>query len=60
MIKETRKKYKLTQKQLSEMTGIPMRTVQNWETGKRSCPEYTEKLIEYYVRRTMEESEAGA
>ncbi len=60
MIKETRKKYKLTQKQLSEMTGIPMRTIQNWETGKRSCTEYTEKLIEYYVRETIKESEAGA
>lgn len=36
-----------------------MRTLQNWETGKRSCPEYTEKLIEYYVRKTIEESEAG-
>ena len=59
MIKETRKKYKLTQKQLSEMIGIPMRTLQNWETDKRKCPEYTEKLIEFYVRKTIEESEAG-
>ena len=58
-IKKIRKKYNLTQKKLSDMTGIPMRTLQNWETGKRRCPEYTEKLIEYYVKRTIEESEAG-
>ena len=44
-IKEARIRYELTQKQLSEITGIPERTIQNWEGGQRKCPDYVEKMV---------------
>lgn len=40
-----RKKYNLTQQQLADLTGIPFRTIQNWEGGQRKCPEYVEAMI---------------
>ena len=44
-IKEARTKHGLTQKQLSGITGIPERTIQNWEGGQRKCPEYVENMV---------------
>lgn len=44
-IKEARIRYGLTQKQLSEITGVPERTIQNWEGGQRKCPDYVEKMV---------------
>ena len=51
-IKEERLKLGLTQHQLAEITGIPFRTIQNWETGQRKCPEYVEKLLLFYLENT--------
>lgn len=31
MLKEKRKEAGLTQKQLAELSGVPLRTIQNWE-----------------------------
>ena len=44
-IKEKRIELGLTQRQLSELTGIPLRSIENWEGGQRKCPEYVEKLL---------------
>lgn len=44
-IKEARIKHGLTQKQLSDITGIPTRTIENWDGGQRKCPEYVEKMV---------------
>ena len=44
-IKETRIQYGLTQKQVSDLTGIPKRTIENWEVGSRKCPEYVTKMV---------------
>lgn len=44
-IKETRIKYGLTQTQVSNITGVPFRSIQNWETGQRKCPDYVEKMV---------------
>jgi transcriptional regulator with XRE-family HTH domain len=44
-IKTERIKNGLTQEQLSNMTGVPVRTIQNWESGIRKCPGYVEKMI---------------
>ena len=35
----------MTQKALSQRFGIPLRTVENWATGKRECPVYIRKMI---------------
>lgn len=44
-IKEARIAANLTQKQLSELLDIPLRTIESWETGIRKPPAYVERLI---------------
>lgn len=44
-IKDKRIELGLTQQQLSDLTGVPFRTIQNWETGQRKCPDYVERLL---------------
>ena len=44
-IKTIRTEYHLSQRQVAELTGVPMRTLQSWELGERKCPEYVEKMI---------------
>lgn len=44
-IKEARKAAGLTQKQMADEMGIPKRTIENWEAGVRSCPEWAERLV---------------
>ena len=44
-IKEARAAANLTQKQLSEMLKIPLRTIENWESGKSTPPPYVEALV---------------
>lgn len=46
-IKEMREAVGLNMTELSELLGIPYRTIQNWENGSRSCPEYVLQLIEF-------------
>lgn len=35
----------LTQKQMSDMFKIPKRTIENWESGQRTPPEYVKLLV---------------
>jgi len=44
-IKEARLKAGLTQQKMSELLGIPKRTIEEWEGGRRRCPEYTKKMV---------------
>lgn len=44
-IKEARLNAGLTQKQMSELLEIPMRSIGSWEDGSRKCPPYVERLI---------------
>ncbi len=53
-IKEMRKKYGLTQKAFSELTGIPKRTIESWEGGQRNPPEWLPKMIESYLSANVE------
>lgn len=48
-IKEIRLSTGLSQAQFCEALNIPKRTVQDWEQGKRQCPEYVAELIAYRV-----------
>lgn len=52
-IREERTKLGLTQHQLAELTGIPFRTIQNWEGGQRKCPDYVEKLLLFYLENAI-------
>ena len=44
-IKEARQAAGLTQKGMSELLFIPLRTIENWESGKRNPPLWAENLI---------------
>ncbi len=46
-IKKLREAAKMTQKQFADYFFIPKRTIENWEGGTNSCPEYLKRLIEY-------------
>lgn len=45
-LKELRKATGLNQTNFGALFGIPMRTVQNWETGLREPAEYIVNMIE--------------
>ena len=44
-IKTERIKHGLTIKQVSDLTSVPYRSLQNWEAGVRNCPKYVTKMI---------------
>lgn len=49
-IKELRIKTGLNRKEFSEHIGIPLRTIEDWEAGRRNPPEYIPKLIDYQLK----------
>ena len=48
-IKEIREATGLSQSKFCSALNIPLRSLQKWETGERSCPEYVVELIAYRV-----------
>lgn len=48
-IREFRILVGLTQKEFSNRYGIPVRTLQDWETGRRTPPEYLPPLLFFRV-----------
>ena len=56
-IKEARTSSGLTQRQLSELLGIPLRTVEQWESGKRKPPSDVEKMIVEKLMNIKKEQE---
>ncbi|EJP32486.1 DNA-binding helix-turn-helix protein [Selenomonas sp. FOBRC9] len=50
-IKEARQAAGLTQKGMSELLFIPLRTIENWESGKRNPPLWAENLIVEKLQR---------
>lgn len=40
----------MTRKQFSEHLGIPLRTIEDWEAGRRTPPEYMPRLIGYQLK----------
>ena len=49
-IKETREYYGITQLEMSELLDIPLRTIENWESGKRSPNNWTIKFIKWFLQ----------
>lgn len=47
----------LTQQAFSEKYGIPKRSIENWEGGKRNPPEYVISLLERVVREDIKKIE---
>ena len=50
IIRELRECIGLTRKEFSEHTGIPVRTLEDWEAGRRRPPEYIPRLIAYQLK----------
>lgn len=49
-IKELRESIGLSRKEFSIHVGIPIRTLEDWEAGRRTPPEYIPRLIEYQLK----------
>lgn len=45
ILKEVRKAGGLTQQAAAEKTGIPKRSLVNWETGQRTPPAYVQRYL---------------
>ena len=45
-LKRIRSQTKLSQRAFGEMFGIPKRTIEDWESGRRTPPEYVVRLLE--------------
>ncbi len=52
--KSARKKAGYTQMELAAITGIPFRTIQDWEGGKRTPADWCEKLVLAEIQRISE------
>ena len=56
-IREAREKAGLNIKQLAELLGAPYRTIQEWNAGRMSPPEWIERIIIAEIeRRTTTET----
>ena len=49
-IKELRESIGMSRKEFSEHTGIPVRTLEDWEAARRTPPEYIPRLIAYQLK----------
>ena len=49
-IKELRDSVGMGRKEFSEHVGIPVRTLEDWEAGRRTPPEYVPRLISYQLK----------
>lgn len=48
-LKELRNITGLNQREMSERLGVPLRTWEDWESGRRAMPDYTLRMLFYYV-----------
>lgn len=58
-LKETRKLVGMNRREFSDYMGIPLRTLEEWEAGKRKMPDYVLRLITYYARMELFLKEKG-
>lgn len=49
-IRELRESIGMNRKEFSEHTGIPIRTLEDWEAGRRTPPEYVPRLLAYMLK----------
>ena len=48
-IKELRESTGMSRKEFSDYTGIPVRTLEDWEAGRRTPPDYIPRLMAYQL-----------
>lgn len=49
-IRDLRESTGMSRKEFSEHTDIPVRTLEDWEAGRRTPPEYIPRLIAYQLK----------
>ena len=49
-IRELREQTGMTRKDFAVHMGIPLRTMEDWEAGRRRPPEYIPRLISYQLK----------
>ena len=49
-IKELRESKGMSRREFSDHTGIPVRTLEDWEAGRRTPPEYIPRLLAYQIK----------
>lgn len=49
-IKKLREEAGLNRRDFSQHTGIPLRTLEDWEAGRRTPPEYIPRLLAYQMK----------
>ena len=49
-IRELRESVGMNRKEFSEHTGIPVRTLEDWEAARRTPPEYIPRLLAYQLK----------
>ncbi len=50
IIRELRDSVNMNRKEFSEHVGIPVRTLEDWEAGRRTPPEYVPRLSAYQLK----------
>lgn len=50
-IKEICEKYGLSQTALAKRFGIPIRTVQDWYSGRRNPPDYVVRMMDELLKK---------
>ena len=48
--RKVRESINMSRKEFSNHTGIPIRTLEDWEAGRRTPPEYVSRLISYQLK----------
>ena len=48
-IKQLRAKLNMNRTKFSKEIGIPLRTLEEWESGNRKMPDYQVRMLVYYV-----------
>lgn len=49
VLKNLRKKLGMNRTEFSQQMGIPLRTVEEWESGNRKMPDYLLRYLVYYA-----------
>ena len=50
MIRELREQMGMNRREFSDYTKIPVRTLEDWEAGKRTPPSYVPRLLSYQLK----------
>lgn len=50
IMKKNRELVGMNRRAFSEYMNIPLRTLEEWEAGRRKMPDYVLRLITYYIR----------